>query len=128
AALTVMCVATTVPMIAMPSEPPTWRMLLITAGPTPALSTGTDPIAAAVVGAIVIAIPNPPASRPGRMFQNDDCASIVPNRSSDPVSSVIPATIGQRGPIRSLNRPANGATRMISSVIGRNVAPVLIAL
>src|SRR5262245_17440792 len=27
-------------MIAIPSDPPTWRMLLITAEPTPALSTG----------------------------------------------------------------------------------------
>ena len=115
-------------MIAIPSDPPTWRMLLITADPTPAWATGTEPIAAAVVGAIVIAIPNPPTSRPGRMSQNDEFASSVPNRSSDPVSSVIPATIGHRGPIRSVNRPANGATMMISRVIGRNVAPVLIAL
>ena len=37
-------------MIAIPSEPPTWRMLLMTAEPTPAFATGTAPIAAAVVG------------------------------------------------------------------------------
>ena len=40
-------------MIAMPSEPPTWRMLFRTAEPTPALSRRTEPIAAAVVGVIV---------------------------------------------------------------------------
>ena len=34
------------PMTAMPSEPPTWRMLFSTPEPTPALSTGTEPIAA----------------------------------------------------------------------------------
>ena len=70
-------------MIAMPSEPPTWRMLLITAEPTPALSTGTELIAAAVVGAIVIAIPSPPTTSPGRMFQNVELSSSVPNRSSE---------------------------------------------
>ena len=40
----------------------------------------------------------------------------------------MPAPISQRAPIRSENLPATGATRMISTVIGRNVAPVSIAL
>src|SRR5512132_4033902 len=111
----------------MPSEPPTWRMLLITAEPTPALSTGTDPIAAAVVGAIVIAIPTPPTSRPGRIAHHDDAASRVANNNSEPVKSTIPAPINQRGPIRSESFPANGAIRITSTVMGRNVAPVLIA-
>jgi hypothetical protein len=57
------------PITAMPSAPPTWRMLFRTADPTPALSTGTEPIAAAVVGVITIAIPNPPTRRPGRTSQ-----------------------------------------------------------
>ena len=83
-------VATRVPMIAIPSDPPTWRMQLITAEPTPALSIGTEPIAAAVVGAIVIAIPSPPTIRPGRMFQKVELSSSVPKRSSDTVRSVMP--------------------------------------
>ena len=115
-------------MTAIPSEPPTWRMLLITAEPTPAFATGTEPIAAAVVGAIVVAIPTPPMSRPGRMFQNDDLASRVPKRVSETASRVIPAPISQRAPIRSEKRPAIGATRMIRTVNGRKVAPVSIAL
>src|SRR4051812_21178351 len=102
-------------------------MLLITADPTPALSTGTEPIAAAVVGAIVVAIPRPPTTRPGRMFHHDDCWSSVANRSSDAVSRAIPPPISQRGPTRSAIFPAAGATKMISTVIGRKVAPVLIA-
>ena len=40
----------------------------------------------------------------------------------------MPAPISQRGPTRSVNFPATGATNMISSVIGRNVAPVWMAL
>ena len=57
--------ATIAPMIAIPSEPPTWRKLFSTAEPTPALSTGTEPIAAAVVGVIVSAMPKPPSDQPG---------------------------------------------------------------
>ena len=52
--------ATIAPVIAIPSEPPTWRALFSTAEPTPALSRWTEPIAAAVVGVIVIAMPTPP--------------------------------------------------------------------
>ena len=37
--------------------------------------------------------------------------------------SAIPGTIIARGPSLSARRPAFGATRMISRVIGRNVAP-----
>jgi energy-converting hydrogenase Eha subunit A len=57
--------ATVAPRIAMPREPPTWRIELSTADPTPALATGTDRIAAAVVGVIDIARPIPPMLRPG---------------------------------------------------------------
>ena len=54
------------PMTAIPSAPPTWRMLFRTAEPARALSIGTEPVAAAVVGVITIAVPNPPTRRPGR--------------------------------------------------------------
>jgi hypothetical protein len=59
---------------AMPSDPPTCRIELSTAEPTPALSTGTELIAAAVVGVIVSAIPKPPTSKPGRIDQKLSCA------------------------------------------------------
>ena len=39
-------------------------------------------------------------------------------------SSVIPPPTSQREPKRSESRPACGAIRMISTVIGRNDAPV----
>src|SRR5205823_2300585 len=102
-------------------------MLLMTAEPTPALATGTEPIAAAVVGVIVSAIPKPPTRRPGRMFQNDDARSSVEKMRSDDVTRSIPRPTSQREPTRSDSLPAGGATRMISTVIGRNVAPVSIA-
>ena len=76
-------VATSVPITAMPSEPPTCRIALITAEPTPALSTGTEPIAAAVVGAIVSPIPRPPTTRPGTIDQKVELSSSVPKSSSE---------------------------------------------
>ena len=64
-------------MIAIPREPPTWRMLFSTAEPTPALSRGTEPIAAAVTGAIAAAMPIPPRSIAGSRSQK---VASVPNR------------------------------------------------
>jgi hypothetical protein len=57
------------PITAIPSDPPTWRAEFRTAEPTPALSTATALIAAAVSGVIVEPIPIPPISKPGRIFQ-----------------------------------------------------------
>ena len=116
--------ATTAPITAMPREPPTWRMLLITAEPTPAFATGTEPIAAAVVGVITSAMPKPPTSRPGRMFQKLEPTLRVEKSKSDAVRRSIPTPISQREPTLSERRPAWGATRMIRHVIGRKVAPV----
>ena len=61
--------ATIVPMTAMPREPPTCRIELSTADPTPALATGTERITAAVAGVIDIPMPIPPAHRPGSRAQ-----------------------------------------------------------
>ena len=111
------------PMIATPSEPPTWRMLFSTPDPTPALSTGTEPIAAAVVGVIAIAIPAPPTRRAGKRFQNDECWSSSEKRTSETLTSSMPPLISQRAPRRSDSFPATGAKKMMQSVIGRNDAP-----
>ena len=96
-------------MRAMPSEPPTWRMLFRTADPTPALSTGTEPIAAAVVGVIVNAMPVPPVSSAGRKFQNVAPASSCANSTSDTATRVMPNPISHLAPIVSVSRPAWGA-------------------
>src|SRR3954470_1191500 len=56
-------------MMAMPSAPPTWRKLFRPPDPTPALSTGTDPIATEVMGDIDIAMPKPPRIIAGSSVQ-----------------------------------------------------------
>ena len=63
----------------------------------------------------------------GKMFQKDEC-SVEPReeQAARSPTSVIPPAISQREPIRSESFPAIGATRMISIVIGRNVAPAWI--
>ena len=110
-------------MTAIPSEPPTWRMLFSTAEPTPALSTGTACMAVAVVGAIDIAIPAPPIRSAGKMSQKFECRSSWPKITSEPATRVIPEAISQRDPKRSLTFPAIGARKTMQSVIGRKVAP-----
>ena len=61
--------ATIAPITAMPIEPPTCRSAFSTAEPTPALSTGTERVAAAALGVIVSAMPTPPTSRRGQEVQ-----------------------------------------------------------
>ena len=101
-------------------------MLFRTAEPTPALSTGTEPIAAAVVGVIASDMPKPPRIRPGTMSQKVESTPRVEKLSSEPLSRTSPAPISQREPILSENRPASGATNTISTVNGRKAAPVWI--
>src|SRR4051795_1267772 len=98
-------------------------MLFSTAEPTPALSTATALIAAAVVGVIDIDIPTPPRTRPGRIDQKSEDASRREYQSSDIDTSVSPIPTSQRAPTLSVIRPACGATMITSTVIGRNVAP-----
>ena len=55
-------------------------------------------MAVAVVGAIDIAIPAPPITKPGRMFQKVELWSSCAKITSEPATSVIPAAISQRAP------------------------------
>ena len=116
-------------MTAIPSAPPTWRNVFSIPEPTPALSTGTELSAAAVIGVIVVAMPTPPRIIPGRSARSTTSrAAAARRRAASSRTSVMPAVISQREPSRSDDRPANGATRMISTVIGRKAAPARTAL
>ena len=117
--------ATIAPMIAMPSEPPTWRMLFSTAEPTPALSRphrahrrrGRRRHRRATSR-------RRRAASPGRSVPEVRVRRPCARRaSSEPASTTIPPATSGRGPIRSDSRPACGARRMIRTVQGRNAAP-----
>ena len=110
-------------MMAIPSAPPTWRDVFSTPEPTPALSTGTDPIAAEVVGVIASAMPIPPTTSAGNRSHQVELSSSKENRRSETLTRSMPPLISQRDPIRSESFPAIGATKMMQSVIGRNDAP-----
>ena len=47
----------TLPMMATPSAPPTWRVVSFTAEPTPALASGSEPMIDSVAGAMVSPMP-----------------------------------------------------------------------
>ena len=47
----------TLPTIATPSAPPTWRVVSFTAEPTPAFARGSEPMIDSVAGAIVRPMP-----------------------------------------------------------------------
>ena len=111
------------PRMAIPREPPTCLMLFSTAEPTPALSMGTEPMAAAVVGVMASPMPAPPMRSGGKRSQKFEPASKRVSRSSESDTSAIPPVISQRDPIRSDSLPAIGASRTIRIVIGRKVAP-----
>jgi hypothetical protein len=51
-------------MAATPRAPPTWRVVSLTAEPTPALANGSDPITDSVAGAMTM--PNPSAMTTNR--------------------------------------------------------------
>ena len=102
--------------------------MLITAEPTPALSTGTEPIAADVIGDIDSAMPRPPRIIAGSSVQKSDVTLEAReeqerDRRAAPCRAPIEPARGRSGPTAF---PAIGATRMISIVIGRNVAPAFV--
>ena len=49
----------TLPTIATPSAPPTWRVVSFTAEPTPASARGSEPMIDSVAGAITSAYRRP---------------------------------------------------------------------
>jgi hypothetical protein len=61
------------------------------------------------------------------MSQKFEPASSREKTSSETATSAMPAPMSQRDPMRSESFPAGGAMRMISIVIGRNVAPASVA-
>ena len=80
-----------------------------------------------MTGAIADDIPTPPSSIPGSSPQKVACTPSCENQIIEPVSTAIPPATNGLGPIRSESRPACGASRMISSVQGKKLAPAWIA-
>ena len=114
------------PIMAMPSDPPTCLMLFSTAEPTPALSMGTEPMAAAVVGVIASDMPDAAEEQAGQDVPEARVRHRAARTRAASASSTSPAPISQRDPIRSESLPAIGATNTIRTVIGRNAAPAWI--
>ena len=50
--------ANTLPMTATPSAPPAWRVVSLTADPTPAFAFGSEPMIDSVAGAMIRPMPD----------------------------------------------------------------------
>ena len=88
-----------VPRSAIPSTPPTSRLVFVIADPSPARCGPTAFITAAVIGAIVAPIPWPITRKIGNMYANEVSAlSVRPSSSSPPPARSNPYVIGPRDP------------------------------
>src|SRR5207247_330158 len=97
---------TMAPSRAIPKTPPSSRLVLVAADATPARWTGTDPITALVMGAMVRAMPLPITTIEGRMtVRYEDVGSYRRASSSPAPRTRVPAVMNHREPYRSESRP-----------------------
>src|SRR5690606_40389890 len=111
------------PRTAMPSAPPTSRVVSFTAEPTPALSSGSELMMAAVAGAIVLAIPEDMMTRDAAYWRYELSG---PSSESDPrpiATSVRPRPMTLRRPKRWTSASLLGATMTMVAADGRMASP-----
>ena len=124
-----MCAAytldTTLPMTATPSAPPTWRVVSLTAEPTPAFSRGSEPITDSVAGAIVMPMPDGHQAEQADHEQVRRVAWMNDSDSSAAAMISRPAVTTRFVPTRSTTRADSGATTIIVRAYGiiRTPAP-----
>ena len=75
--------ASSEPSTATPTAPPTWRVVSLTAEPTPALARGSEPMIESVAGARMFAIPRPSSMLMPMTGSVELDASSVLNSSSE---------------------------------------------
>ncbi len=66
------------PITATPSAPPVWRVVSLTAEPTPALALGSEPMIDSVAGAMVRPMPTPKISRISPPMGTEDISVSLP--------------------------------------------------
>src|SRR3954470_1952880 len=96
------------PMTAMPSAPPVWRVVSLMADPTPARAGGSDPMIDSVAGAEVSPRPMPKKSRTTQPPTNDDMIVFDAYISIAPEITSRPTTTTRLVPQRNTKRGALG--------------------
>src|SRR5438874_5159141 len=106
---------TMAPSRAIPNTPPISRLVFVAAEATPAFRTGTDPMTAAVIGVIVLAMPAARTRNAGsRTVVYGEPRSVRSMRARPRAATSGPKVMNHRDPKRSERRPDSGATnRMI---------------
>ena len=107
----------------MPVAIPTWRKVELIPEAMPERSWGTTPIAVEASGGLTRPTPAPARMKPGISTVQVEAASIVVIASRPRPISARPEPSSRRTGMRTLSRPAIGATMNDSSVVGRNRSP-----
>src|SRR4051794_39592370 len=114
---------TMLPRMAMPSAPPSSRVVSLTAEPTPALLSGTDDMIAPVAGGIVNAMPpasNMSASMITRYGVSGARNAMITNPAAIPEK---PVATTRFSPSRATSPALRGATMNIMSANGNVAMP-----
>src|SRR5688572_21762848 len=101
------------PMIATPRAPPIWRVVSLTAEPTPALSRGRAPITDSVAGAIVRPMPAAIAQNMTSTTRYGEVRVRNDIDVSAPATTERPTVTTTFVPRRSTRRADSGATTII---------------
>ena len=100
----------------MPNTPPISRLVLVAADATPACRVSTEPITAAVIGVMVMAIPAASTMKAGRSTVTYEESTWVRSRRPSPMAaSRGPTVMNHRDPYRSDSRPEIGAMNRITT-------------
>src|SRR5581483_6471921 len=113
------------PSTATPSAPPVWRVVSLTAEPTPALPGGSDPMIDSVAGAVVKPMPAPNQIRTSPPNSVDDINVSEAYIASAEATINSPPVTTRLVPTRSTTRGANGAQPMIPTATGAVSIPAL---
>src|SRR3954452_23451721 len=107
----------------MPIAPPVWRVVSLTAAPTPAFPSGSEPMIDSVAGAMVRPTPSPRSSRTAAPATNEDITVFDPYSSIAAEVTTIPVTTTRLVPHRNTKRGAFGAATIMPTATGAAMSP-----
>ena len=111
------------PMAATPRAPPTWRVVSLTAEPTPAFSRGSEPITLSVAGAMVRPMPTDITHMLRMTRRYDESAEMNDRANSDPAMTSRPVVTTRLVPTRSTSRADSGAVSIRAAAYGTSRTP-----
>ncbi len=121
-------VATSVPKSATPRALPICRAALNTAAAAPLRSPGAASITAAVEAGMVSAVPKPAQAMGATSARYGAPGPATSQPASPAAPTTRPATMGSRGPVRAVIRPAGAEPAATTPTAGSSAHPVRRAL